>query len=574
MANAFTIQGATPTLPKPQMVSSVASGTPYENALNKLSGNTSPPPMSSFFAPTSASYNKAGQPLPSSSQQTPQTGSYPGILGTKPSTPLKSLTDVAGNTATFHAPDTATAGDSSNTSDTGHTTTLPGGNQSSPDPFPGTVGLLAQKSAEGSPQQQQVTKQLADTSVAGSPAATRYAEQTSQYGAGNIPLGQKAQDISKDYSDQIRQLVQNLGAGQAGYSTSGMMRGIAQGQSLALQNALGSEITGLSNAENSALTGNAQALTGQGQAATAANEAGGLANTQQANVQSGLTSAGGLANTAQQNVQSGLNQAGTLQYPVTLSANSGQYQASPTTGQGIGAGLAGGVAAYQNFQNVLSNSSIATSNAPLASNISQNMQQLSNAGTQVMQVMNQVGPNIPGGAWATTPIANSLQSAYLTNQNPTAKTTITSGLNEMQGYISSLLGSLPGQTPTALTDAVQNADFSKLSPNQLNDFLTNMQNYAASRLQPIQQTATAAQNANLGGSTPAIPLYMGNTANPGMMQAGTPNSTGTAIVGSGLSATAGLVQNLLSGLGSAAHDTTAGLGLGAGEKLFGTAAAF
>lgn len=586
-ANPFT-----KTLPAPVQGLSSAIGNASQNTLNTAPVTSSAQRMQGTFntsAPT------------------------PGLLHQEPSTPVKSQTtnNVAGSsqTMTYHPTvdivQKPTPQD--NTSETLPTTNPNTSfNQTAGTSFGGVLNNLANTSSQGSSQGQTVTQNLADTSKQGSvqgqnitnnlantssassPAITQYTQGTADAGMLNPAIAAKAGAIGDQYGGKISDLQKSLALQEAANASSGAPVGLGRAGLIAQYG--GQLMQGYSAAEQAALAGTGQQLTAANQQAGALNEAAGQANTQQANIQSGLANAGGLANTAQSNVQSGLesagslantaqqnkqsgiNQAGTLAYPVTLSASSGQYLQSPT-GEQVGGGLAGGATAYQSFQNMLSNSDIARSNAPVAALISQNMQQLSGASSQVMDLMNQVGPNIPGGGWYSTPIANTLASDYLTNKNPAAATSIKNGLNEMQGYVSSLLGSLPGQTPTAITDAVQNADFSKLSPSQLNDVMTNVQNYAATRLAPVQQTAQDAQNANLGGSTPTVPLYTGGAANSGAMQPGTANSTGTAVAGTVASTAASFFQSLLAGLHGAVQGAGAGVGAGAAESMFAPAAA-
>lgn len=613
MAYSFGSSGSTPQ--SAQLPGLGGGSTPQAKALSSAGGfqqnSVTPASNAAPFSATKPQTNSLGQltslspanPLAqgSLSLNQPNSQSYAGMLQ-PPTQPVTSHTvnNVDGSSVkqTYAVPETPATQSSANppagtangtvsssngvdSSFPGIVNSLTGVSQQGSSQGQQTTADLASKSAAGSAQGQGITTNLANTSAASSPTATQYAAQTAGYGAGNIPIGQRAEGIANNYSGQISDVAKNAAAGGVGMLTSGALNPIALGRASAIEQNSAAEQQALAAAGQLGLQGTSQALTGQNQAAGASNEAAGQANTQQANIQSGLANAGQLANTAQSNVQSGLesagslantaqankqsglNAAGTLAYPVNMSP--GNYLESPT-GQQVGAGQAGGIAAYQNFQNALSNSSIASSNAETASGISQNMQQLSGASGQVIDLMNQVGPNLPTG-WDTTPIANSLNSTYLKNQNPAAAASITAGLNDMQGYVSSLLGSLPGQTPTALTNAVQNADFSKLSPSQLQDVMTNIQNYASTRLGPVQSTANSAESANLGGSTPTTPLYTGNAANPSAMTPGTTNSTGTAVAGSAALGVASFYQDILSALGKIAPGGAAGAGAGAAESL-------
>lgn len=589
MAFSFGNSGATPANTTSNPLSAgtlnLSSSTPQSKALNTAANpfqTTVPGANSSLTPAVNSAINALNSNPPRTSMAQLATGNMPnpGVLAppaVQPTSHAVTTTDTAGNTTMTkqtYAPPATSSTPSSNavenpaTPATQTSSNPPAGTANgtiTSDPtatFPGVVTNLANVSQQGSPQGQQITGQLQNTSNASSPAATQAEQATAAAGESNPAIGTQANQIAQEYAQNIANAENAAGAQYTGYMTGGGGP-IGLGRAGAVQNALSNYVTGQSAAETAALQGTGQELTAAQQEAAAENEAGNLANTQQSNVQSGLNEAGSLANTAQSNIQSGLNQAGTLAYPTTLSASSGQYQTSPLTGQGINGGVATGMSALTNFSNAVANNSVAQQYGAQGAQLSTTIGQLNDSSSQVLQAMGLSGAN-----WATTPVANQTIQAYMQNQNPTAAATIQNGLNDLQGKISNILASATGQTPTAVTDAMESVPLNGMSPNQLQSFLLNVQNYAASQLTPIQQTAANAELAN-GNGTPAVPVYSGTPAVSGAMQGGTQNSTGTAVAGSALSAGASFFQSLLGGLHEAVGGVGAGTGAGAAESLFG-----
>lgn len=164
----------------------------------------------------------------------------------------------------------------------------------------GSVSLpnLLQGLASGQTPSSQFTGQtagvLANTALQSSPTASQNINQTSQYAAGNIPIGQQAESIASQYGQNISNAENAAGQQYTGYLTGGGGP-IGLGRAGAVQNALSQYVQGQSAAGNMALQGTSQALTGQNQAANASIGAAGAANTQQANIQSGLSDAGNIA---------------------------------------------------------------------------------------------------------------------------------------------------------------------------------------------------------------------------------------------------------------------------------------
>ena len=191
--------------------------------------------------------------------------------------------------------------------------------------LPGLIGNLGTTAANGSATGKAITNTLENTSAASSPAVTADEQATAQAGLLNPALTANAQQISNNFLPQEQNLLDEANIAIANNSTGGAGP-IGLGAAGEIENNVGNQLTGESNIENSALTANAQGLTAAQQEATAEAAAGGLANTQQANIQSGEAAAGGLANTAQANTQSGLQEAGALASPNNSTQTVGQGQ--------------------------------------------------------------------------------------------------------------------------------------------------------------------------------------------------------------------------------------------------------
>jgi hypothetical protein len=191
--------------------------------------------------------------------------------------------------------------------------------------LPGLIGNLGTTAASGSATGKAITNTLENTSAASSPAVTADEQATAQAGLLNPALTANAQQISNNFLPQEQNLLDEANIAIANNSTGGAGP-IGLGAAGEIENNVGNQLTGESNIENSALTANAQGLTAAQQEANAEAAAGGLANTQQANIQSGEAAAGGLANTAQANTQSGLQEAGALASPNNSTQTVGQGQ--------------------------------------------------------------------------------------------------------------------------------------------------------------------------------------------------------------------------------------------------------
>jgi len=370
MATAFNIQGATPassasinfgayqnTTPQAKALNTAASSSPFITPQSKIGSGIASGIGSTLNANANANPPSVSNAFGTSFPTTP------GLFATQPSTPLKSQTqtnvDGSSITNTYHPPQTPALpglgggsaptnsdnNSSPNTAILGNANT--GGSQNtvvSTTPPAGTANgilpanppltqtgqtaaQLSQTSAQGSPTGQAITNTLQNTSAASSPAATAAQQATAQAGLLNPALAANAANAANQYAPMAQSAITNAAPELAGFATGGGGP-IGLGRAGAVQNTLSNYLQGLQSAENLSLNPNAQELTAAQQQASAEEAAGNLANTQQANIQSGETSAGNLANTAQSNIQSGLQASGQLTQP----SGTFPYVFNPATG--------------------------------------------------------------------------------------------------------------------------------------------------------------------------------------------------------------------------------------------------
>lgn len=350
-----------------------------------------------------------------------------------------------------------------------------------PATFSGILGSLYGTSAGGSTQGQGITQNLNTTAQQGNPTEQNAVGQTLNYGAGNIPLEQNAENISGNYSNQIAQTVQAANQGGVGMLTSGALNPVALGRSNAIETAAGEQEQGLAAAEEQALAGNAQALTGQNQAAAAANEAAGQANTAQSNIQSGEANAGNLANTAQANVQSGEAAAGALASPgnayIQVPFN---QQLVGADGQPIGGASGSGQlqSAVVNAINLIKSGS-GYSNAIAAANLGQFGPQ----GTTAL--LNALGPKFN----VNSSDADAAAVAQNINTSATAQTTANANaVNSLTGTVADLSAARDSVANIANNLISQLATSNNLNPSNINAVNGLIQTIAGQTSNPQYQT--------------------------------------------------------------------------------------
>lgn len=552
MAFSFGTQGATPGASNPLSAGTLnlSGSTPQAKALSSATQSTfsqnpvvgkssaASTPVAKTLTANTQSFNPA---TVGTFNTTPQPAT-PGLLHQTPTTPVKSQTtnnvDGSSNTTTYHAPDTATIAPATAQNETSTTAPVGTSNGTSGNPFPGIVNNLANTSTQGSLQGQAATSNLADTSQQGSaqgqqitgqlqnasntssPVATAAQQATAQAGFLNPALATNAQQIGNQYSTEMNNLVNEEGPAVSGNTTGGGGP-IGLGRAGAIEANVGQQLQGEAAAGNFALGANAQGLTAAQQQASAEAAAGGLANTQQGLIQSGLESAGGLANTAQQNkqsglesagnlantaqanTQSGLNSAGNLSYPTTLAL--GQYQTNPTTGLPVGGGV--GQAAQNATTAGIINNNIQQGNqfSDSASAVSNTLNTVSQLGPQIANFMQ--ANNINTGANApilTTPINTYLQSVG----NPGAISAWNTYANELNN-LAGQLTQAKGVTPTGAEAQTLSQNPAALNYSQLQTYLQALSNVG----QTYQaQQANSASQAYGSNSTPGTPYTGGNAA--------------------------------------------------------------
>lgn len=364
---------------------------------------------------------------------------------------------------------------------------------------------------------------LANTSQQGSPTAQQYTAQTAQTGQGNIPLGQNAQNIAQNYSQQLNDIAKAAAQSEGGITTSGMLLPIAQGREGVVSTIASNEQNAITNAEQQALAGNQQALTAQNQAATAENEAAGQATTAQGQAITGLNSAG------------------------TLSEPSNAYSQLPFNQQLVGAdgqpiGGAGGSGALQgavvNAINLIKSGS-GYSNAIAAANLGQFGPQ----GTTAL--LNALGPsfNVNSSDADAAAIANNINTSATatTNANAAAIGSLTStiaGLSGARDSVANIANNLISQIATS----------NNLNPSNINAVNGVIQTIAGQTSNPQYQTL-------LNQMTDVVNTYA-QVLTPG---ANTDASKATAQTLLNSLAQGSTVQQVISGLDTQAQSKIAGL---------------
>lgn len=211
-----------------------------------------------------------------------------------------------------------------------------------------------------------------------------------QTAAGNIPLGQNAQNIASTAGQQIADLGKLNGVA-GGFETNGLL-----GNAGAVRNTIANEQQAISQGAQTALQGNAQALTGQGQAAGAYNEAGGLGLTNQGQQIQGATSAGNLATqgatSAATLAKPELSQYGQTYYQPTQAGQSGgniTLSGQPASDiSNLAASVANNSVSYQTAYSQISSaygSAVANQLLPAIQKSNPNFNVNSNAGTASAQ---------------------------------------------------------------------------------------------------------------------------------------------------------------------------------------------
>ncbi len=466
----------------------------------------------------------------------PTTGTNPGML---PSTPVKSISTADGTTTTFHPTTTSGSTSSSSGSSSGNATAS-SPTQSSYDATTGFVtpyGLSqgAKPVQPNDPNQPKAPvnatppgtvgnngtnfqQNLGNTAASGNETANEQQTYQGLVGQSQAPSQAylDAQAEAKRISDQetanaadYAHKTNNI-AGTAGFLTQqNGEQGLLNNQYNTVQGALTNQYAGATNRLGAANT--QQSL--QVQAGTAANTA---AQTQAARATGANESVQG-ATAPQYGVQ-----------PGTLVGQPGQPNG------GIDQGYLGGITAPANIKS-------AQDFTTQINTTQKSVDTLNNLASQIVPNMGTTGFNP-----TSSPIGNQTFSQYFTEKNPAAKAGLVAGLGEIKNQISNVIASATGLTPSGVTAVADTYDLTNLNPQQLNDFLQYINQYAQSNIDAAQKGVDRIKS---GGSV---------TSNPGLLPAPTANNTGKAALGTGATLAAGLVSKIVSEAGNAVAGGVAG----------------
>lgn len=562
----------------------------------------------------------SGLTLPNPPQQTSSSltgnvplGNNPGLIKSTPSTAVKSTTDVQGNTTTYHAPKSDPSvlaqqqmlnqkygaglvedGIAGPKTEAAISQYLTNSNSSSTTPQPPSTSVAPQKNADGS-----------YTSTGGAVINADGTVRTPATSPAPLTTGGQAPNVL-----QSGQQTQNEAETQQQLQASGQETPLEQQYIAEVEKAKGFQNTGQLGqySDASMYAGDATpptSLINQPDLAGRASADNGLYNTF-ANIygsqaQQGLTAANTIATRGEQAAQGAYsgaqNQAGratgaagTVLGAVAPLANT-PYALNPATGTYTGSGLNSGTSATDAVTNagmLLGLQSGAASEASAEGNIAgQNATALGTAATQanaqsIGNYTNQnttisnstakldniaMGNNGSGGLIAnmgttkfnptSTPVGNQTYSQYFTSSNPAAKSGILAGLGEIQNQISNVISSSTGLTPTAVSAITNSYDLTTLNPQQLNDFLLYIKSYAQSNIAANQDSINRLKSGGNVNTTPTL------------LPAPAPNSTGTAIAGTGATLGASLIEKIIDQAGNAVAGATAGAASGLAKSVLG-----
>lgn len=213
-----------------------------------------------------------------------------------------------------------------------------------------------------------------------------------QTAAGNIPLGQSAQDIANAAGQRISDIGQQGARARAGYLTTGTSP-VAEGNAAVLANSIAEQQQAVSQGAGMQLQGNAQALNAQNQAQSGYNASGGLA----------LTGQGqriGATENAAQLAQSGAINAATMTAPQAYGLQNQPY--NPTTDTYGGGGPNGAI-----------DRSIQASNIDLANKYNTDIRDTQNVSDAAQANFDQINSIASqGGIDSRSPILTQLRNRY------------------------------------------------------------------------------------------------------------------------------------------------------------------
>lgn len=589
MSNSFSFgtSGSTPGVSSPLSAGTLNLGgsTPQAKALNGvISGST--PSVASNVKPIT------GTPASPATSQS----SMPGFLTPgHPALASQTVNNVDGSSTTQKY-NTATVAPAETQNDAIATVNpnAPIVNQNAPQGTP----IVQPTPTPNTNQNGNIVGQLQTTSANSSPAATAAEQATAAAAQLNPALAQNAENIGNNYGAQIAQTVQAANQGGVGMLTSGALNPVALGRSNAIETAASQQEQGLAAAENAALSGNAQGLTAASQEANAETQAGQLANTQQGQIQSGLSEAGSLANNlvsspygsplvnpasgqaysgGQALSPSGSGSNGAIQPGDPAYASLQQYAQLAANGEGsqipsawtsnpvINAQLNSMAAQINPNYNPLTtplntttqasaNATIGSTNQEAAAATQQAISRIANITSSTNNFLTQWGLNQTDSPFYNQPINTFLSS----NAGAGAEASWNLITSDLTAATSQLM-STPGITPTGFTSELSSFNPTNLSPSELDTYLSALSDAGQYQLNSYQTTASGAYDSNssnlnsapqpyAGAPTSATPPALPTPADPSAVQAENAPSVGKLIGGAAL----GLMKDVSGILGGLA----------------------
>lgn len=323
--------------------------------------------------------------------------------------------------------------------------------------------------------------------------------QLASQNAANQPTYQQQLDLMNNYISQLNQSKQNEAGALAANYTNPIPLEFQTGRAQVLTNQYLAQQNALQDAVNQYQTGVSNALTNQGQINSALG-----------------TSLGAAA-------------------PVQVAPQN--TYTNPVTGQSV-APIGGTGNAYTNWQ-------ITQNNAALGTQYQQQVQAIQNSRANLSSII-----GTPATAASGTTPATDATGIYKflsdSNINPNATTAINSFIgtaqnqlnpgamaswaaiqNDIVNKIAPIIASNAGIGVDQTTSELQKMDFSTLSPKELNQFLSNVDNLAAQQVNVAQNAMTQAYGANSSQGT----AYVGSNAVPNSSTANTPYNSSSAAYG-------------------------------------------
>lgn len=391
--------------------------------------------------------------------------------------------------------------------------------------FPGAVGSLMQAAQAGSPVAGTAAGQLVNT-PAGTPTAQKYTQQTADYGAGNLGIGQAAADILKNFGQQYADVGQKGAAFAAGQRSTGTTP-VAEGNAAVTAQTTAAQQQALAQGAQTALQGTGQELTAQQQAANAANAAAGTALTGQSNQIAAQNEAGQLGIAGQGQLQSGLTSAGTLaqpsgNYPFTFNPLTGSFSQAAggtqvTASQAAQAVKSGQMTPDQALSSLsylgptaqsqlysamrLIDPTFNWNQATVNANTAGSLAPQGNLASQELQNLQSVIAQVPAWQATSIPAINFLGNlvAGVTGVGLKDRQELTNAINAVRGSVTTALGTAYNTTPTAFTGMVNEWFPDNPTPDQVQAGIKQFNTLMAARASSFQSPGTTQLPATAGG---------------------------------------------------------------------------